>query len=79
MLDIAGKYLFRGVTMNRISKFIAISAFSLIVLALPSIASAQYGGYGNGGYGNQNGRYNRDIRGTLQSLYPAKLRLFPNP
>ncbi len=55
--------------MNRITKFIAISAFSLAVLALPSVASAQYGGYGgygNGGYGN--GRYNRDIRGTLQSL-----------
>lgn len=33
-------------------------------LALPSVASAQYGGYG--GYGN--GQYNRNIRGALQSL-----------
>lgn len=59
--------------MNRISKFIAVSAFSVLVLGLPAVASAQwggnnggYGGYGNGGYGN--GRYNQNIRGTLQNL-----------
>lgn len=32
-------------------------ALSFVVIALPAIASAQYGGYGNGGYGNGNGRY----------------------
>jgi hypothetical protein len=56
--------------MNRIKSLIAISAFSLIVLGLPAIASAQWGGNGgynpNGGYGN--GRYNRDIRGTVENL-----------
>lgn len=61
--------------MTRINKFVALFAFALMALVLPSIASAQYGGYGypnggngypNGGYGN--GRYNRDIRGNLDNL-----------
>lgn len=51
--------------MNRIKNLIAISAFSLLVLALPAVASAQWGG-NNGGYGN--GNYNRNIRGTIQNL-----------
>lgn len=56
--------------MNRIKNFLAVSAFSLLVLGLPAVASAQWGGnggYGNGGYGN-NGRYNQNIKGTLQNL-----------
>jgi len=54
--------------MTRINKFVALFAFALMALVLPSIASAQYGGYGypNGGYGS--GRYNRDIRGNLDNL-----------
>ena len=55
--------------MNRLRNFIAIGAFSLLLLALPSMASAQYRNdddYGNGRYGN-NSRYG-DIRGTIQSL-----------
>lgn len=45
--------------MNRIKGLVAISAFGLLLLGLPAIASAQwnggYGGYGNGGYyGNGN-------------------------
>jgi hypothetical protein len=54
--------------MNRLKNLIAISAFALVILALPSIASAQYGrndDYGNGRY--DNGRYG-NIRGTIQSL-----------
>ncbi len=47
--------------MKRITKFIAISAFSLMVLALPSAASAQWGG-NNGGYGYPN-------RGINQGRY----------
>ena len=49
--------------MNRIKNLIAVAAFSLIVLGLPAIASAQYGGndpYGrNGGYDpyGRNGNY----------------------
>ncbi len=44
--------------MSRFRSLISIAAFSLAVLCLPAIASAQYnGGYGNGGYGN-NGGYN---------------------
>jgi hypothetical protein len=57
-------------TMNRIKSFIAVSAFSLLVLGLPAVASAQWGGNGGydpyGGYGNA--RYNRDIRGTVENL-----------
>ena len=54
--------------MNRLRNVIAISAFSLLILALPSIASAQYRNddyYGNGRYDNS--RYG-NIRGTVQSL-----------
>ncbi len=43
--------------MNRTARFLSIAAFAL--LALPAIASAQYGGYGypNGGNGYPNGGY----------------------
>lgn len=52
--------------MNKIKNIIAFGVFSLMVLALPSIASAQWGGnnggyYPNGGY-NNGGRYgSRDL------------------
>lgn len=57
--------------MNRIKYFIAISAFSLAVLVLPGIASAQYGG--NGGYypnypSGGNGNYGSDISRTVKNL-----------
>ncbi|MEP7211948.1 MAG: hypothetical protein ABI791_02665 [Acidobacteriota bacterium] len=56
--------------MNRLRNIFAIGAFSLLVLALPSFASAQYrndDSYGNNGRNGNNGRYG-DIRGTVQSL-----------
>ncbi|MEJ7847312.1 MAG: hypothetical protein WKF92_04390 [Pyrinomonadaceae bacterium] len=57
--------------MNRIKNLIAISAFSLLILGLPAIASAQwnggYGGYGNGG----------NIRATVRNL-KNKARNFEN-
>ncbi len=58
--------------MTRITKLIALTAFSLMILALPSVASAQWRdrdrdrGRNDDYYGNS--RYNRDIRGTLQNL-----------
>ncbi len=61
--------------MKRTSSIFTIAAFSLLVIGLPVIAAAQWGGNGgyypnggnnNGGYGN-NGYYG-DIRGTLQDL-----------
>lgn len=66
--------------MKRINILLTVAAFSVLVLGLPAIASAQYGnggyypnggngGYypnGNGGYGN-NGYYG-DIRGTVRDL-----------
>ena len=71
----------REKTMKRVKKLIAITAFSLLILCLPAIASAQYGNpndpYGrNGGYnngGNNNGQYGNygnygDIRSTLRDL-----------
>lgn len=48
--------------MNRIKGLVAISAFSLLILGLPAIASAQWnGGYGNGGY-NGNGNLRSVVR-----------------
>lgn len=63
--------------MNRIKNIIAISAFSLMVLAMPSVASAQWsgnnnGGYGypypNGGYGNRGGNYGGRIEDVADRL-----------
>jgi hypothetical protein len=52
---------------------IAISAFSLLILGLPAIASAQwnggYGGYGNnGGYGNGGYYGNGNVRSVVRNL-----------
>ena len=64
--------------MNRIKILISISAFSLLVLCLPAIASAQWGnggynngGYNNGGYNNggyNNGNYGGDMRSIVRDL-----------
>lgn len=61
--------------MKRINILISMAAFSLLVLGLPAIASAQYGQYDpygrNGGYNNgQYGGYgnNGDMRSTLRDL-----------
>ncbi len=51
--------------MNRIKTFISIAAFSLLVLGIPAIASAQYypdDRYGNDRYG-RNDRYGNDRYG----------------
>ena len=64
--------------MNRVRKLIGIFAFSLIVLSLPTIASAQYrndrnnrdnddGYYRNDDY-NRNGRNNRNLQSTVRNL-----------
>lgn len=58
--------------MKKIKGLLAISAFSLLILGLPAIASAQwngggYGGYGNGGYGN-GGYGNRNIKSSVKNL-----------
>ena len=64
--------------MNRFKSLIAISTFTLLVLGLPAIASAQYngqndpygrnGGYNNGGYNNGNGGYNNGQYGNYGDL-----------
>lgn len=65
--------------MNRVKRIIGLMAFSLMILGLPAIASAQwrdndrygngqYGGYGNGQYGGYgNGQYG-DMRSTVRNL-----------
>ena len=60
--------------MRRINFFITISAFSLLMLCLTGVASAQYdpysrnGGYNNGAYGNGSYRVNRDMRSVVGDL-----------
>lgn len=67
--------------MNRVKRIIGLMAFSLMILSLPAIASAQWGGnggygnggYGNGGYGNGgygNGQYGNygDMRSMIKNL-----------
>ncbi len=52
--------------MKRIKNLIAVSAFSLLVLGLPAVASAQWGGgYGNNGgyYGNNGYNIKNSVRG----------------
>ena len=63
--------------MNSITKYFAVGAFALMLLALPSVASAQWGGRDRNDDYYGNGRYNRNIRGTLQSL-AGKARAFEN-
>lgn len=63
--------------MNRITKSFAVGAFALMILALPTVASAQWGGRDRDDDYYRNGRYNRNIRGTLQSL-AGKARAFEN-
>lgn len=53
--------------MNRISKFFAISAFALIFLGLPAVASAQWRDRDDDDYYGNN-RNNRNLRSTLQNL-----------
>lgn len=54
--------------MNRMTKFFAISALALMLLALPSVASAQWRDRDRDDDYYGNSRYNRNIRGTIQSL-----------
>ena len=54
--------------MTSVTKFFAIGAFALMILALPSVASAQWGRRDRDDDRYGNGRYDRNIRGTVQSL-----------
>jgi hypothetical protein len=55
--------------MNRFKNLFAVFAFSLIVLALPTIASAQWRDRDrdDDNY-NRNGRYNRNLESTIKNL-----------
>lgn len=58
--------------MNRFRNLIALFAFSLLILALPNFASAQWNTRNNRNddyYGNNNNRNNnRNLQGTIRSL-----------
>jgi hypothetical protein len=56
------------IKMNRISKLFAVSAFALMLLALPSVTSAQWSGRDRDDDYYGNGRYNRNLRATIQNL-----------
>lgn len=53
--------------MNRFRNLITVFAFSLLILGLPAIASAQYRNNRNDDYNRNNG-YNRNLQGTIKSL-----------
>lgn len=53
--------------MNRFRNLIAVFAFSLLILGLPAIASAQYRNNRNDDY-NRNSGYNRNLQGTIKNL-----------
>ena len=55
--------------MKRFTKPASILALSMVVLILPAVASAQWRNDNDDDYyRNSNGRYNRNIRGTIQNL-----------
>ena len=58
--------------MNSLRKFIGLVAFSMMVLALPSLASAQWrdrdDDYNRSGGYNRNGNYNRNVQSTVKNL-----------
>ncbi len=58
--------------MNRFKNWVAVGAFSLLVLGIPAVASAQYGQYDPYGNNNRNGGYNNgqygNVNGTVRSL-----------
>jgi hypothetical protein len=56
--------------MNRFRNLIAVFAFSLLILGLPAIASAQWRNDRNNRNDdyNRNGRYNRNLQSTVKNL-----------
>jgi hypothetical protein len=58
----------RRTKMNKIKNIIAISAFSLMVLALPAVATAQWGGNNYPNRGNNRGGYGGSLEGVAQRL-----------
>ena len=54
--------------MKRFTNLASILALSMVVLILPAVASAQWGGNNRDDDYYRNSRYNRNIRGTIQNL-----------
>ena len=55
--------------MNRLRNSVAVFAFALLILGLPSFASAQWGNNRNDDYyGNGNRNRNRNLQGTIKNL-----------
>jgi hypothetical protein len=59
--------------MNRVKNWLVLGAFSLLVLGIPTAASAQWGG-NNGGYNDPYGRNNGGYNGSNTSVRNLKQR-----
>lgn len=65
------KVLSRRNKMNRLKNLLGVFAFALLVLGLPSLASAQWGNnndYGRNRNQNQGNYYNNDLRNAIKQL-----------
>ncbi len=54
--------------MNRFRNLIAVFAFSLLILAMPLVASAQFGNNRNNDDYNRNNQNNRNLNQTIKNL-----------
>jgi hypothetical protein len=68
-LGVVNKVFEQGeIIMNRFRNLIAVFAFSLLILGLPAIASAQYGNNRNNDDYYGNNRNNRNLNATIKNL-----------
>lgn len=61
-------FCLRRIIMNRFRNLVAVFAFSLLILGLPAIASAQWGNNRNDDYNRNGGNYNRNLQSTIKNL-----------
>jgi len=55
--------------MNRFRNLVTVFAFSLLILGMPAVASAQWGNNRNDDYNRNNrGNYNRNLQSTIKNL-----------
>ncbi len=62
------KFGLRRIIMNRFRNLVTVFAFSLLILGLPAVASAQWGNNRNDDYNRNGGNYNRNLQSTIKNL-----------
>jgi len=63
------KFGLRRIIMNRFRNLVTVFAFSLLILGLPAVASAQWGNNRNDDYNRNNrGNYNSNLQSTIKNL-----------